>query len=433
MANLNKSLYNKAMSVAERHTIKVRPNVLYVSFWERKSDSADTPKEASVICRLTYKGKCKNYSTGIRCTRGDLDRATLTIKDNSVGTLAIQDLKGRLQGAFAEMRLTGRKIDFEAIWAVGHGLTLNIQTPSVAACFELFMRQEQQRLVTKEISKAVIEKIGAWHKNILEYVRVHYGQNAPLDCITPADGKRLLIYLKTTVGYGHNHASNTVQHFKRVLNYALENEWIERNPLMNYRRKLEQLMGDILTEEEMAMLEGFKLFAPALDHIRRAFMFQCYTGLNYSELLAATIDDVMVDDKTKCCYIKVYRTKTQKTSGLPQLIPLTEQAAQIMDSFKEHPLRLKKKMLVPIISNQKYNIYLKQLAGVVGLKTHLTSRVARRTAATYYLNKGAELLSVSAMLGHSNTNMTQKHYAKTLPSRVIEDFQGNNIKIRKAQ
>ena len=85
------------------------------------------------------------------------------------------------------------------------------------------------------------------------------------------------------------------------------------------------------------------------------------------------------------------------------------------------------------MSNQKYNIYLKQLAGVCGITKRLTTHVARRTAATYYLNIGMSDESVSAMLGHTNTAMTRKHYAVMRPERVIRDFKNAINPSRKAQ
>jgi site-specific recombinase XerD len=417
------------MKVTERHAIKIRPNTLYIRFWERKSENPQKPNTANITCKLTYSQKVKNYAVGIPCTIGDLDPDTLTIQNNPVGTLVIKNLHAALQSAFAEMKLTGRKIDTRAIWQVANGLTLNVNLPTVADCLTLFLDQITLQHTTGEIGKSVVEKVTKWNARILEYITNRHGQNAQLDTITPAEAKNFYLWLKNDCMYSVNYSAYIVQHLKRVLNYAVENEWITRNPFLNYRRKLEKTKGDILTEDEIDTIRTLDLFAPALDHIRKAFIFQAMTGLSYAELVRVTTDHIIIDEKTGAEYIKIHRKKTD----VPSIVPLNLEARIIIDQFQDHPMRIKKKLLVPIISNQRYNNYLKQLAGLTGIKKRLTSHCARRTAATYYLTKGVPMESISAMLGHTNITTTQESYATTRPQRVIEDFQKNNIKISKAQ
>lgn len=430
MAKVHKSYLTADVRRAERTPIKSTPNVLFISLWSRKSESRKKAiQKKKVIIRLTYRKEQLNFSTGVECMPNELDREKFAIKNNQVATLMLQDLKAKLQSAFAEMRLTGRKIDLRAIWQVANGQALNANTPTVSVCLDMFFDQIKTQYQAGEFTRTVVEKVITWNQRIKDYITGRYGPGAELDHVAPADAKRFMLYLKTEHQFSHNYAAGIVQHFKRVLNYAVENEWIIRNPFMNYRRKLEKIRGEILTESEMNAIQGFELFAPTLDHIRQAFLFQCYTGLSYAELVRVTTAEILNDEKTGRQFIFIHRQKT----GVPSLVPLNEEAYKIICLFDNHPLRIKKGLLVPIISNQKYNQYLKQLAGVMNLKKRLTSHCARRTAATLYLNKGAAVESVSAMLGHTNTVTTQRSYAIINPERVINDFLNSNIKIRKAQ
>ncbi|WP_298358811.1 site-specific integrase [Runella sp.] len=428
MSKVHKSHLTNHVRIAERNKSKAQRNTLYVSFWERKSE-VKAKIEVSIVMKLTYNGKVKNYATGVICKRGNFDKTTLKVTNNPVATLMLQDLRNKINATYAELRLTGRPINLEIIWQVSNGQILNANIPNVFGCLTLFLEQIQAQYKTGEFTFAVVEKVTTWNERIKAYVGKHYGNSAHLDDITPADAKRFLLYLKTEHEFSHNYAAGVVQHFKRVLNYAVENEWITRNPLMNYRRKLDKIKGEILTESEMDAIRSFEIFAPTLDHIRQAFLLQCYTGLSYAELVRVTTNDILRDDVTGMEYIKIDRQKT----GVPSIVPLNVEAQNIIDRFKDHPQRLKKGLLMPIVSNQKYNIYLKQLAGVMGTKKRLTSHVARRTAATYYLTKGVPMESVSAMLGHTNTVTTQRSYAITRSERVIKDFMKNNIEVSKAQ
>ena len=77
--------------------------------------------------------------------------------------------------------------------------------------------------------------------------------------------------------------------------------------------------------------------------------------------------------------------------------------------------------LLPKISNQKYNDYLKLIAAGVGINKNITSHTARHTFATFLINKGVPIESVSKALGHANIGMTE-HYAKLLGKKVVDDM-----------
>jgi site-specific recombinase XerD len=95
----------------------------------------------------------------------------------------------------------------------------------------------------------------------------------------------------------------------------------------------------------------------------------------------------------------------------------------IIDKYKNHPQCNNEDKLLPILSNQKMNAYLKEIAGVCEIEKELTFHIARHTfATTVTLTNGVPIESVSKMLGHKNLRTTQ-HYAKILDSKVSEDMQ----------
>ena len=104
-------------------------------------------------------------------------------------------------------------------------------------------------------------------------------------------------------------------------------------------------------------------------------------------------------------YLKKKRGKT----GVTYILPLNDTAISLLRKYDFE---------LPIITNQKYNSYLKEIADICGIKKTLTTHLARHTAATLMLNAGIAIEVVSKILGHSNTKMTQ-HYAKLLDKTVI--------------
>lgn len=161
-----------------------------------------------------------------------------------------------------------------------------------------------------------------------------------------------------------------------------------------------------LTEEEMLRIEAWEPLAAKLQDIKDLFVFQMYTGLAYTDLTAFRKKDVMIQDGYKV--IRSSRIKTDE-SFLMLFLPKAEAIAEKWDYH------------LPIISNQKYNDFLKLLAAGAGINKKITTHTARHTYATWLLNKGVPVESVSRALGHSSIKMTT-HYAKMLGSKVIEDM-----------
>jgi site-specific recombinase XerD len=110
--------------------------------------------------------------------------------------------------------------------------------------------------------------------------------------------------------------------------------------------------------------------------------------------------------------------KTDTRSNIP-LLPMAE---EIIAKYKEHPQCLNEGKLLPVLSNQKMNSYLKEMADVCGINKQLTFHIARHTfATTVTLTNGVPIESVSKMLGHKNLRTTQ-HYAKILDRKVSDDI-----------
>lgn len=115
------------------------------------------------------------------------------------------------------------------------------------------------------------------------------------------------------------------------------------------------------------------------------------------------------------------RKARQKTSNMCN-IPLMSAAREIMDLYKEHPYCQTHDVLFPVLSNQKMNAYLKEVADICGITKHLSMHTARHTFATLTLAGDATIDNVAKMLGHSDTNMT-RHYARILDSSIMRDMQ----------
>jgi integrase len=154
-----------------------------------------------------------------------------------------------------------------------------------------------------------------------------------------------------------------------------------------------------------------------LEHVRDCFVFCCFTGLAYADVKKLTHDDFVIGIDGDL-WINTKRTKTKTKSNIPVL----PTALLILEKYEHSPLLVDKKVL-PVLTNQKMNAYLKEIADLSGINKHLTTHLARHTfATTVTLSNGVSIESVSKMLGHKSLRTTQ-HYAKILNRKVSEDMQ----------
>ena len=206
--------------------------------------------------------------------------------------------------------------------------------------------------------------------------------------------------------------------FKSFIKDALHQGLLKSDPYNTFKPKRGKHKDPIyLTEHELNCLINSDISnlveGDRLVKVKDLFVFQCLTGLAYVDLAKFKPSEIEEVDGYKV--IKSNRSKTDQ-SFISVLLP---EALTILEKYNYD---------LPIISNQKYNDYLKLLAlyivdenNVQIIKKNLTTHVARHTYATYLLNKNVPIEIVARCMGHSNTKMTQ-HYAKMMGKTVVSSI-----------
>ena len=220
------------------------------------------------------------------------------------------------------------------------------------------------------------------------------------------------IYLRTKLSMRQNSASKTVRFLKTVVLWMIRCGAIERDPFTNFRFQWKQASRDFLSEEELTSIMEKKLVTPRLEAVRDIFIFSCFTGLAYIDI--ANLRESDIATKSGKRWIVTSRHKT----GVSCNIPLLGVPQKILQKYEGKD---KKGRLLPILSNQKMNAYLKEIADVCGIEKNLTCHVARHTFATLMLSLGVSMESVSRMLGHTNIKTTQI-YARITNQKVSKDM-----------
>ena len=251
-----------------------------------------------------------------------------------------------------------------------------------------------------------------------EFMRNTYKkEDCYLDEVTKQFVEEFEFYLKTVRKCCHNTTTKYLANFKKIVRIALANGWMKKDPFAQIRFHLDEVEREFLEKQELKALLSKKISIPRLAQIRDIFCFCCFTGLAFSDVKQLKSEH-LVTDINGMVWIRKTRQKTKNMCN----IPLLDEANKILDRYKDHPYCQTQGVLLPVCSNQKMNMYLKELADICGIRKNLSTHCARHTFATLTLASGATIDNVAKMLGHANVNMT-RHYAKVLDSSIMRDMQ----------
>lgn len=268
----------------------------------------------------------------------------------------------------------------------------------------LFLREYEKKVKVGEIVKPTLIK----YQTILGYVARYLKSINRSDILITDVNQSFCEGLKVYM-LGHltnNTTFKYIKMFKKVLNFAVDSGYLIRNPCM-VKMKREKLEYHPLTIEQINAIRSKAIQNDRLSKVRDLFVFQCYTGMAYIDMATLSRNDIK-DDK-----IIKYRQKTNVKS----IIPLFDVTKEILQRYD---------YTLPVLSNQKYNSYLKELGDVCDIPQSLHSHLARHTMATIMLNNGISLPSIAKTLGHSNTRITEDIYAEMLDKTVVEEVMNLN-------
>lgn len=254
------------------------------------------------------------------------------------------------------------------------------------------------------ISPVTYQKYLLTRKMFADFLRtkLHRGDILLVD-ITPAMIEQFYIYLNGLMA--KNTAIHKMKVIKKILKIAMEEGYIRAMP---FKVKLvkDTLQYTPLSVDELRTIRSRQFETARMAQVRDVFIFACYSGLAFTDLKNLTKDDMLIDEDGKEWIVKP-RQKTKIISHIP-LLPIAKELWEKYD-YK-----------LPVLTNQKYNSYLKELADVCGINKNLHSHLARHTFATILLNSGVDMVSVSKILGHSNSRITEKTYAQMMPETIMK-------------
>lgn len=364
--------------------------------YDRKS-IASPRKEGIIEVRITHNRKQRYISTGIKVLPNQWRKnAVVNRTDSTQLNQYINSLLTNIQQVICEMSHAGC-IDISLISG-------RLQKKEEISFFEFCLQRAEIRKYgkkkdTQERYDRFLRLFGKWGKiktfeDITDNNIIHYDK-----------------YLTSTGLRPYSKWTNYHRFLNSFILDAIDEGYLQRNPYkwVNIGKQQETTLKKHLTFEEFHRIKTAELPTVSLERVRDLFVFQTYTCLSYTDLR-----DFDASEITEVKGMKVYMGNRQKTRK-NFTIPLLKEPLEILEKYNGK---------LPVISNVKYNEYLKLVAQAAGIDKPLSTHWARHTGATLLLNEGIDMRIVSKICGHSSTKITEQVYAKLLDETVVDAISG---------
>ncbi len=324
-------------------------------------------------------------------------------------------VKNKLYGYKLEFEEKGLEVTASALRNSYLGIEENPRT------ILLVFREHNERcksLINIDFAPGTYQRYETCYNHVKQFILITYHKNdLPLTEVTQQFIKDFEFYLKTKRQCCHNTAIKYPKNFKKIIRIALANNWIKKDPFSSIKFHLDEVDMDYLTETELNSLMKKQFGIERLQQVKDVYLFCCFTGLAFIDV--KNLNQNHIIEKDGRLWIKKRRQKTKNWCNIPLLDP----AVQLIKKYENNPVCKTRTILLPVLTNQKMNAYLKEIADLCGIEKNLSTHTARHTfATTVTLANQISIEVVSKMLGHSSINMTKKY------ARVVDDLIHRDMK-----
>jgi len=375
-------------------------------------DEALPSRPGTITARVTVDGADFDFATGVYTTKGSWDAKAQEIRGRSAQVKAekatLENIKAGLTNAFNDLQSEGVYITPERV-------VLQYQKPqarqaALIRVFDEFIAERIQLAVRGQLSPESVTADRV-RRGLLE----NWLRDVGLLEIRPREFRVVraeqFVQWMRAQGRKKNYALKVVQTYKMLLGWCVKRELLESNPLAEFRPRLDPPDDLVfLTPVELVRLWNYPFASPALRRVADCFAFACFTGLAWRDLYEFRGSRHLLPQRDGSIRLVIQRQKT----GTTAIVPLLKPAADILARYGGEQL--------PVLSNQKFNSHLKQIASMLGMEKHLTTHVGRKTAGMILLQDGVPITIVSRVLGHRSITVTEKSYAQVLAETVTNEM-----------
>ena len=358
---------------------------------------ATSSHEGSVELRITFERRMKFITTGIRLLPKQWLERTQTVTNRADA----KELNGILDALLTKVR----KIIYQMLEEgnlcldeIPHRMKDDTRQDTVSFLDFCRQRLEVRMYGKQERTVARYERFLRW---LTQWGEIKFFTDITDENIIKMDKELTAARLKDYSKWTNYH-----RHMNSFILDAIDAGMIKRNPYkwVNIQKGRTYGLQKYLTIEELMQVERAIMPTKSLERVRDLFVFQSYTCLSYIDLEGFDTENIKEINGTT-----MYTARRGKT-GQEFTLVLLRKAKEILNKYDGK---------LPMISNVKYNAYIKLVMQAAKIDKPVTSHWARHTGATILLNEGkVDMEIIARILGHSSTRQTRETYAKLLDTTI---------------
>ena len=369
-----------------------------------------TEKELpKIYLRITFNRLKAEFSTGLSIDKDEWDLSKMRGKKNNALNEELIFIENKILDIRRQLAYNNKPISAKIIRDIYTG---NDRTHILLLqYFDEYVNKIKKQ--TEEFSKGTVSNYNTTYKHLKNFIKSKSKNDLPLNEMDYSFINDFDYYLITQSNSStekimkRNAANKQHQRLKAICSKASKEGLLKKNPYDSFNLKFTKSHRTFLSEDELDKLKKHTLANnKSLEKVRDIFLFSVYSGLRFGDATNLKTNHIIKDKKGKY-WIELIQEKT----GERFEIPVLKNAMSIIEKYDNEERKITGYIL-PRISHQKVNVYLKTIAEIVGIEKELTHHVARHTfATTVTLSNDVPLEIVSKLLGHNNIRTTQI-YAK---------------------
>ncbi|MDJ0645237.1 MAG: site-specific integrase [Flavobacteriaceae bacterium] len=367
----------------------------------------------SILCRITYNKSRKVFSIGSFVHPKYWDNKHQKISDHpdysDFTNTQLNLIRQKLNQAFLFLQV--QEVDFDVIDIYKKYKGELPKNQMTLLGYYKLHNEKMKSLIGIDIVEVTFKKYLETEAHVVRFIKNKYNRSdMKLNALKTRFLEDLSYYLKTERKLQQSTVNKTIQRLRKVVKDAVKEDYLVKDPFISYKYKTVKKEIVFLTKEELKRLEEFDFRIDRLNQIRDCFVFCCYTGLAYKEMARLRPNHIVIRHGNME-WIKMKRQKTNSELS----IPLLSKTKEILEKYDNK---------LPIVSNQRFNGYLKEIAYLTAIDKNLTHHIARKTfATTVLLLNGVSIEVTSKLLGHSRIGITQNFYGEILQEAVIREIE----------
>ena len=343
-----------------------------ILFYLRKNQ-VNKDGKAGIMIRLSVNGEVSQFSSKLDIEPKLWDVRLGKAAGNSMNSRQLNnlldDIRMSLKNHYHEIENHEAYVNAEKVRNAFLGYSIRQRT-----LLELFRNhnEDARKLIGISKTEATLSKYDRACRRLEEYLKAQYKMTDI--ALKEIDHKFVIgfeTYLRTVSKCNENTTAKFIQTFRMIVIVAKNNGWIFKDPFSNYKIRLKRVDRGYLTDLEIQQIIEKKFVSSRLEQVRDVFIFSCFTGLAYIDVKQLTANQISTSFDGKQ-WIMTHRQKTDTNVNVPLLnIPLS--------ILKKYEGKLPNGQLLPVLSNQKLNSYLKEIADLCGINKNITFHLARHS------------------------------------------------------